>query len=261
MTNASPRQLDQLLSAHIALNLAPGLSGNARRVGGAILGHWNRRTGQCDPSVERIARMLQIGRATVLRATKELCTGPGRLFDKKSHGGHSNRATYAPIWEKLRAIVTAWNALMLTGGRVEKVSEVRPSKSQSCDLVGIRSETQTYRSNQSKKPVGVAHPETAAAKPQRKRATRPAIPGQGWLMLPVTGGNASRGQAATTAAETRIFSAIREQGPAIYAAVCEAATPGMLASAAEAEVKQRGSGAHALLTLVQDTMAETRRTA
>jgi hypothetical protein len=38
-----------ILIAHKAINLIDGLTGTDRRVGGAILAHYNLRTSQCDP--------------------------------------------------------------------------------------------------------------------------------------------------------------------------------------------------------------------
>mgnify|MGYP002622661614 CR=1 FL=1 len=46
-----------VMFAHMALHLAAGLSPSARRVGAAIIEHYNKKTGQCDPSIERLARI------------------------------------------------------------------------------------------------------------------------------------------------------------------------------------------------------------
>lgn len=238
------RQPDQLLCAYIAVALAPGLSGNARRVAGAILGHWNRKSGRCDPSVERIATMLGIDRATVLRATAELCTGEGRLFDKASHGGKSNRAAYAPRWADLTAIVADWNARMLTGEAAQKVAKVRRTRSQDCDVEGRKIATQTYRRNQSKEPDAVSLP-PAAPKPKPKKVG--TMPGQGWLLLPLPG----RAQAAGNAAERRVMADLRAMGSEVYQHVVAEATSDMLDAAREAEAQRRGSGAPVLIETVR----------
>ncbi len=57
-------QENDILCAYKALNIAPGLSDTARRVAGAIIDHFNRRTGQCDPNIDRLVRMLEVNRAT-----------------------------------------------------------------------------------------------------------------------------------------------------------------------------------------------------
>lgn len=73
-----------LLFAHIAINVVPGLSGVERQVAGAILEHYNRKTGRCDPSVDRIAVLLQVSSRMVRKATQKLCGGEHRLFKKIS---------------------------------------------------------------------------------------------------------------------------------------------------------------------------------
>jgi hypothetical protein len=244
----SKKQPDVLLCAYIAVALAPDLSGNARRVAGAILGHWNRRSGRCDPSVERIAGMLGIDRATVLRATAELCTGDARLFDKASHGGKGHRAAYAPRWEVLRAVVEDWNARMVSGAPAAKVAKVRRSTSQDCDVERRRTATQTYRRNLSKEPDAVSP--SPPPPPQKARTRKPTgpVPGQGWLLLPLPG---SREQAAEQAAQKRVMQDLRTIGAEVYAHVAAAATPDMLAEAAVSERQRRGSGAAALIETVR----------
>ncbi len=80
-------EANDILFAHKALNIVPGPSANARRVAGAIIDHFNRKTGQCDPSVGRLARLLGVNRATVIRATNDLCSEESGLFENSSHGG------------------------------------------------------------------------------------------------------------------------------------------------------------------------------
>jgi hypothetical protein len=48
-----------------AIGLEPGLSSSARRVGCAIIDHFNRQNGRCDPSVPRLARLLKLHVRTV----------------------------------------------------------------------------------------------------------------------------------------------------------------------------------------------------
>lgn len=238
---------DRLLAAHIAVNLVPGLTGNARRVAGAILAHFNSQTGQCDPSVERLAGMLGIDRATVLRATAELCAGAARLFDKQSHGGKSHRASYAPRWQVFRAVVAEWNGRMKDG---TKVAKLRRSRSQDCDVDGRKIATQTYRRNLSKElPPAPATPAEPPAAPQRRRRQAPNE-GQHWLLLPLPGKPQRAGEAAAESAKRRIDQDVRAAGSEIYLRVCEAATPQMMDEAAAEETRVRGAGAGALIAAV-----------
>lgn len=116
---------NDILFALKALNLVPGLTSDTRRVAGAIIDHFNKKTGQCDPSIERIAKLLGINRATVLRATEKLCDPEIGLFEKISHGGKSNRTKYLPCWEVFHGIVADWDARMKTGEAPEKVARLR----------------------------------------------------------------------------------------------------------------------------------------
>lgn len=136
--------------AHMALHFAPDLSPSARRVGAGIIGHFNVKTGQCDPSVERLAAMLGLDRATVIRATGELC-GPAGLFERVSHGGRSHRTAYLPRWEAFGEIVDDWNRRMKDGSAPAKVAKMRPSRSQNCDVNSRKNATQTIRRNYSNK--------------------------------------------------------------------------------------------------------------
>ncbi|MBZ9695507.1 hypothetical protein [Mesorhizobium sp. CO1-1-9] len=101
-----------LYIAFKALAVAHGLSRNEARVAGALLAHFNIKSGQCDPSVSRLGTMLGIARSKVLKATSSLCSGAARLFDKQSHGGKSHRASYTPKWDRFAEIVVDWETRM-----------------------------------------------------------------------------------------------------------------------------------------------------
>lgn len=168
---------NDVLFAHKALNVMPGLTEATRRVAAAIIDHFNKRDGRCYPSVERIAKLLGIDRATVLRATDRLHR-LGYIW-KVSHGGRSHCASYAPNWCTLRAKVEEWDARMKArelpasevAPSVDKpdvseanVARVRRSESQGCDVKGRTDATQTLRRNQSKEPIEAAFVETQPEK-------------------------------------------------------------------------------------------------
>lgn len=105
---------NDVVIAKTAIHYASGYSSVDKQIAALLLEHYNKKTGQCDPSNGRIAKMLSIDERTVRRGTAELC-GEGRLFCKSSHGGKSGRASYTPQWSVFRAIMTDLECCMKTG--------------------------------------------------------------------------------------------------------------------------------------------------
>lgn len=93
-----------MFEAFRAVAFAPNLNGNARRVAGILLEHFNRETGRCDPSVPRIAKILGINRSTVFRALNDLTKCYHPLFKIVVHGGGNDCNYYRPCWEYLTQI-------------------------------------------------------------------------------------------------------------------------------------------------------------
>ncbi|MDX1124794.1 hypothetical protein GOL24_10810 [Sinorhizobium medicae] len=86
-----------------ALSLAP-LSGNAKSAGGALLDHFNQRTGQLDPSIASLSRRLGIDRRATIDALNELVQFG--LFSRRAHGGTANRSAYEPNFALARSMVS-----------------------------------------------------------------------------------------------------------------------------------------------------------
>ncbi|MCP4319874.1 MAG: helix-turn-helix domain-containing protein [Hyphomicrobiales bacterium] len=252
-------QENDILFACKALNLVSGLSANARRVAGAIIDHFNRKTGQCDPSVGRLARMLDVDRSTIMRATNDLCSEEHGLFEKTSHGGMSHRTSYVPRWDRFREIVEDWEARMKTGDGHAKVSEARGSKvaklrrprSQNCDVKGRKTATQTNLINQSNKPIGTESTGFPYVKqPTQCQSERPKGLGKGnkppggpSFLLPIAGGKSvSKGKAARAAAERRCSHDMAARGQSAHALYIEHMTPALLEAAAEREMRRHGAG-------------------
>lgn len=249
----SQLEKNDILFAHKALNIVAGLSANARRVAGAIIDHFNRKTGQCNPSVERLAKLLRVDRATVLRATAELCSEQCGLFTKLSHGGKFHTASYSPCWSAFRAIVNAWEVEMKCDKRTDNVAELRRLRSQDCDEQGRKTATQTNRRNQSNKPIEAVPVETQGSK---SPSAQPVQPSQGLrkgrepqrqrhLMLPIAGGKqASHSQAARAGAERRWYGALQALGGMLSMQIMQGLgeRPDVYALATEAELSRKGSG-------------------
>lgn len=257
---------NDILFAHKAITLMAGVTDATKRVAGAIIDHFNKRTGQCDPGIERLATMLGVNRATVIRATETL--HELGLIDKASHGGKAHRASYKPNWDRFRAIVEEWDARMKTGAGPSahtteasaKVAGVQRSQSQGCDVKGRTLATQTLRSNPSNKPVEQEQVETQAAKPP---APRPERPSQGLgkgskpdaqrsFIMPITGGrNTSHADAAKAAAERRWYSQLHSLGERAEASVLDWITTERQEAATLAEIQRRGGGLAFVLSAMQ----------
>jgi DNA-binding transcriptional regulator YhcF (GntR family) len=254
---------NDVLFAHKALNIVPDLSACARRVAGAIIDHFNKRTGQCDPSVERLARMLGIHEQTVKKATCELCEAG--LINKVMHGGKMHRSKFEPQWARFQEIVADWDAAMKSGNPLGQGSKTATLEviegSETATFEGSETATQTLRSNQSKEPFEGNAAENSGRKPQAigvagrqkgvwKKGSEP--PRQRHMLLPIAGGNpATHSQAARAAADKRLFADMRGLGSAAMADCLDRITPQISEAAALAEMKRHGAGLPFVLEALQ----------
>lgn len=238
------------LFGHIALHIVPGYSAGARRVGAALLEHFNKTTGQCDPSVMRLATMLVLSRRKVLDATAELCAGDQPLFSKLSHGGHSHRAAYMPAWDRFFAIVDDWDMRMKGGSapaKVQKtaplivppllpakVQKTAPSRGRKLHVEGAENCTQTDRSNRQKK--------TGVVETPRQTFMIHAVPG---------GRSPSHADAARGAAERRLDKALLALPKDTYIAMMGEVSSEQYALAAAAEQDRPGTGLTVLTGLLR----------
>ena len=247
------RQND-LLFAYMALTLVAGLSGNDRRVAGAILDHFNKKTGQCDPSGEGLAARLGIDRKTVVTATARLC-GEFGFFRKVSHGGYAHRASYAPQWAQFRKVVEDWNAKRR--GEEQASNEAKtPHSVRRNDLIEWgENASQTDRINRSNKPIetdgacgnGAPGPEPSASEPQENphhQARSETLNGLLKQSVRRASGNRSpsHADAARQRAEGRIETDLRSLGLHAHAEAIERMDEATHADAAEAEMRRRGAG-------------------
>jgi DNA-binding MarR family transcriptional regulator len=98
---------DSLIAFKI-ICLCDDLSPTTRRVAAALIEHFNRRTGRCDPSHARIAALLGVDRRTVIRAIREL-SKKGYVV-RTRHGGFNHRNSYAPCWAFFRKRQDMWRS-------------------------------------------------------------------------------------------------------------------------------------------------------
>jgi len=250
-----------------ALLVAPGLSAADMRVGGAILDHFNKKTGQCDPSIARLAALLGIDEKTVRRATNELCAQG--LFQKSSHGGKSFRAEYRPQWSKFREIIGDWDSRMRCIDEPERADEDRAKMSadpgRKCPVTPGENVRQTHVSNPCNKPISL--PDTSKSSGDQAETPVPEQPlhglGRSVKAAPdrinyeareraATAGS-SRHKAAFETASSRIYEAIRrmpDRGEAVMAWLDEPTVN----DAIRVEMKRRGAG----LGFIVDAMRQAR---
>jgi hypothetical protein len=262
-------QQNDILFAHMALLAAHGLSPAARRVGFAIIEHYNKKTGQCDPSIERIARMLGLGRSVVAGATAELCkvdkdtNEPLGMFIRVTHGGRSHRTAYVPLWERFHEIIDDWDLRMKDGSAPSNIRKTGRSTSEKSDVNSPKNRTQTDRRNRQKKPkaaVSLSERGGEQPPPSRQRQGSKGLRNegaspqrQGFLVHAIAGGKgASHADAAEAAAMRRIIDPARKHNAALAYRIDTEATPEMLAQASAAEVARRGSGLQHLVDALDE---------
>ncbi len=275
---------NDVLFAHKALNIMQGVTEATRRVAGAIIDHFNKRTGQCDPGIERLVTLLGINRATVIRATETLHELD--LIEKSSHGGKSHRASYVPNWARFRAIVEDWDARMKTGEGPDTLSDapeinvvrVRRSKSLGRDVQGREDATlnvaplqpkpieETHRKNQSGKPLEAGWAEKPPQEPQPQSQLKAhqgllredTSRAQSFLLLPINGGDCrSHSKAARSSAERRWNKAATNLCKRDYAAILDWMTPDRQEAATQAEMARKGGGLEYILAAMRTREAQT----
>jgi DNA-binding MarR family transcriptional regulator len=225
------RPINSLLALK-AISVAPDLKASDRGVAAALIEHFNRKTGQCDPGLERMAKLLGISTRTVIRAVKRL--EAAGLFRKRRHGGHLNRNSYEPVWESFQEIEAAWSTRLLTRSHSGE-PKMSPATGQPCHIEGDTAVTQTYRIknllNETYKNGLPKEEEGRGAESHRRVSgladtTRPR-------------------DAAETAAERRWNDALHVQFsslPVTYGEILQAIDAEMQAAATGAEMRCRGGG-------------------
>ena len=255
-------QKTDILFAHKALNIAADLSACDRRVAGAIIDHFNKRTGQCDPGIERLSTLLGIDARTVKRATADLC-GKHGLFQKVSHGGKSHRASYTPNWEKFAAIVADWDARMIGKTKPPEAggngAELPPSMGRNCPVKGGETAPQTLRRNLSNKPIaphgasGEAVSSPQPMQPEPRPSSQPMCRNglsNGSVQhrsakrfeQPQVARSVSHSEAAQARAEQRLDADLRALGWHAYSQAIEQMTNELTQEATAAEVAHKGGG-------------------
>ena len=239
-----PKRLDTTF-AYKAFCLSSELSGAEKRVAAAVLDSFNYKTGQCDPSLGRIAHLLNISRRTVIRALNRI--ERMRFVERNWHGGKFHRNSYNPNWARFREAEVVWNARQKTQHWNSDAPNVSPSECEKCHVAGVNNATQTLRTNQSSETSAAA---TTSKGPQRSRPLNVSRTiGEKTFTNRIAAGMAQStigsAEAALAAAERRWCGDLNRRysrTPEIYAEVIAAIDPETQRAATEAEMRQRGAG-------------------
>jgi hypothetical protein len=237
----------ETLLAIKAINVASDLKARDKQVACVLIEHFNRKTGQCDPSFERIADLLQVSSRTIMRSIERLENA--RLFRVTRHGGHCNRNSYEPRWDRFQEIASAWDKRFKEAARSR--TNLSPTQRQSCHLDGDKPVTQTFGKNLLKETC--ADGATAArsvAPPRRIDQKTPAGQGRGEFPRRSTPEGprrtgTPRGEAARTAAERRWCNDLHDRYSGmrpLYEDILASLDPATAAEATEAELHERGAG-------------------
>ena len=250
--------------ARKAIGLYPGLSAAEIRAANALIDHFNKRTGQCDPSVKRLATLLAIDRATVMRATSKL--DELGLIYRISHGGKSGRTQYYPAWDRLDAFVMDWERRMVDGSAPNNVAIPRPDRSQGCDKAGRKIATQTHTEN----PYKITHRRADPSKSKQTMVPAATTHGSGRRDTEVSPSKTPlrqrkpypgqpRSQVAKQAAYRRWYKDLRKSCPdwQQFSALDQAITPEVEEAATEAEMRKRGTGINVVLKALEHLCADS----
>ncbi|QQO15198.1 helix-turn-helix domain-containing protein [Bradyrhizobium diazoefficiens] len=244
----------ETLLAHKVINLATELSGAEKRVAGALLDHFNRRTGQCDPSLNTLADLIGMSRRTVMRAVARL--ERLSLFRKVRHGGKFHRNSYEPIWPSFREAEDRWNARRKFRKQKSASLYVSPSAGQTRHPGGDGHGHQTYSSNPSYKTLAAKRPEGSAARAAPVTGLATKLPRKEFEAFNSRTLTTSSANVARTAAERRWSDNLRcelSTKVAVYGAIVDFIDEPLRSAATEAELNCRGAGLRLVLQRYRDS--------
>jgi len=234
-----PQSLDTTL-AFKAINLAPTLSGTDKRVICAILDHYNRETGQCDPSLTTIAELLGVHRRTVIRAIDRIVQLG--FFRRIRHGGHFHRNCYVPNWPRFRALEAQWKDQKQQYRNRTRGVKLSPLQGRESHLGGDSTATQSSSINISHETCNLGLANKKHNQPYSVSNVTRQRPQS--LSRPVHVKHASSHQAARDAAQRRWDNAIlkRFAGHPIYSDIVNAIDRSLSDAATQIEMDKPGSG-------------------
>jgi hypothetical protein len=139
-----PKKLDITLALK-AIALADNATASEKRIAVAVLDHFNRKTGRCDPSYETIAAILSINVRTVGRGITKFAKLD--FFRVAIHGGVRQCNSYQPNWPLFRAMETEWRRRRREYANRFKAPEMSGSSRQDCPVGEGQIALETYSNN------------------------------------------------------------------------------------------------------------------
>jgi flagellar hook-associated protein FlgK len=242
-----PQRLD-ILIAFKSIGLAPELSVTERRVAGALIDHFNRKTTQCDPSYDTLAILLSVDRRTIIRSVNRLVRL--RYFRRTRHGGNFHRNFYEPLWPRFREVEVEWQSRRRKHSQRFCEGKLSPWQGQPVHLAGGAASTQTSPTNISKETLASrAVRDDSKGQKASSSSQKPTTKEQSSSIRhyrPMFHVKDTRSaDAANAAAERRWNTALQNRymsTPKIYGEIISAIDPAMQAAATEAELKRHGAG-------------------
>jgi hypothetical protein len=243
----------QTLLAFKAVALHQGLGRTERLVAGALLDHFNRQTGQCDPSVKTLATLGGVSERTVIRATHRLVAAG--LFEKDKHKGHFHRNSYRPRWPKFDELNSRWDSLRR---ELSKRYELSPLPGQTCPTDGDNAVTETFISNRSKETSPAPPSLRTLSQNARQKGVQTGEKGNrrgsasqvsGLKRTSSVSAEAARG-AAQRRWDQELLNRFRDR-PGEYAKILELLDVNEIEAATEAELKLPGAGILYVLAIVR----------
>ncbi|WP_128929080.1 helix-turn-helix domain-containing protein [Bradyrhizobium guangxiense] len=247
----------ETLLAHKVINLAAELSGAEKRVAGALIDHFNRRTGQCDPSLNTLADLIGMSRRTVMRAVARL--ERLSLFRKVRHGGKFHRNSYEPIWSSFREAEDRWNARRKFRKQKLASLNVSPSTGQTRHAEGDGHGHQTCSSNSLYKTLAAKRPEESAVRAAPVKGLAAKLPRKQFEASNSRVPTTSSANVARIAAERRWSDNLRcelSTKIAVYGAIVDFIDEPLRSAATEAELNCRGAGLRLVLQRYCDATAK-----
>jgi len=248
-------QAPNTLMAHKAISLASELSNSEKRVAAAIIDHFNRRTGQCDSSLDCIAELIGMSRRTVIRATDRL--QKLGFIRRIRHGGHYHRNSYEPVWSRFLQVEADWKGRRSARRARFGAPKLSPFSRQSRHVGGDTTDPQTFPSNilkeTSNEEALLQEPDARSPRNDKSGSAteatlRPDAPNRERIYRPF--GSTPSSTAARDAAERRwngeLMNRFRDQ-PSIFSRIVEAIDAKLINAATEAELSHRGSGLRHLM--------------